>query len=309
MDDKHKTNPPKRGTFSLGDVLIERGKHRNDDIGDIWAEQKRIREQDALLEIEYRQAKEKAKQIKATIKKHQIGDETIFGDDLKKYMAKSPSKPKVSQHLKKGLNYAQSGVRNVPRPKRPASISSLHITKKHFVLGGFVGLVVLSFILRPLVGSPAKPSEPSSGTQGTLGESTATGATDALQEVEATEFELLYPAGVNPDNVKVVKINPENTATVYSYVDKLENSQLRISEQKVPDSFKPGTDAALQKLADSFNAKSIIQIDDSKVYHGKNEAGGTAQSLLFIKNDLLILIAASQAVSDDKWAAYITSFN
>jgi hypothetical protein len=305
-----KDNKPQgRGSFSLGDVLLERGKHRDDDIGDVWAEQKRIREHEALLEIEYRQAKEKAKQIKATIKQHQIGDETLFGDDLKKYIAKTP-KTRVSTQLKKGLQHAQSGLRSVPRPSRTTAIKkSLRLTKKRVVLGSFVGLIALSFILRPLLGSLAKPGESNSGSQETLGQSTAGESSGALQEVTSTEFELLYPAGVNPDNVKVVKINPENTATVYSYIDKFENTQLRISEQRVPESFKPATEAALQKLAESFNAKSVVQIDNAKVYHGKNEGGGTAQSLLFIKKDLLIFIAASQGLTDDKWAAYISSFN
>lgn len=61
-------------------------RDQDDDIASVWDEQKRIRAQDKLLEIEYEIAKEKARRLKEQIKKNQIGDETIFGDDLKKYM-------------------------------------------------------------------------------------------------------------------------------------------------------------------------------------------------------------------------------
>lgn len=296
-----------RGSFSLGDVLLERGKHRDDDIGDVWEEQKRLREQESLLEIEYKQAREKAKQLKTQIKQHKIGDETIFGDDLKKYMPKldadvikEPAVQRLKQ-LKKAPVVARKIIKHRPQ---------LHLSKKQLSLVAVGGVLLIGLVARPLLGNPPADSSKALDTSATLADTTADAATTAdLPQVESTEFGLLYPAGVNPGNVKVVKVNPENTATVYAYVDKLEEAQLRISEQRVPASFAVDESGELQKLANSFNAKSVIQIDGTKVYHGKNESGNVKQSLIFIKNDLLIFIASSAVQTDDKWAAYISSFN
>jgi hypothetical protein len=324
----------KRGSFSLGDVLLERGRLRSpeseqankdklgakkssatqtslsdvkladsahhDDIGNIWAEQKRLREQDSLLEIEYRQAKEKAKQIKSQLKQNKLGDESLLGDELSKYI------PKVKGTLKAKISKRAAGPKD-QTPKLPLS-NRLHFTKKHLIVGGLVSVVVLSLGLRLILSNKSSSSDGNSkDTSAILGKETDIKAAD-LPEVTQTDFNLLYPAGMNPANAKIVRISPENAAVVYSYVDKLDEAQLRISQQRVPDEFKPGVDAAAQELAKGFNLNSVIQVDSIKVYHGYNDKNDVTQSLMFIKNDLLILIAASQKLSDDKWASYIGTF-
>lgn len=89
--DPRKSSPPlprpaASGKISYGPASTSSKESKEDDIVEVWDEQKRIRAQDRLLEIEYELAKEKAKRLREQIKQNQIGDETIFGDDLKKYM-------------------------------------------------------------------------------------------------------------------------------------------------------------------------------------------------------------------------------
>lgn len=87
-----------------------------EDIASVWDDQRQIRTQDRLLEIEYELAKEKARRLKEQIKKNQIGDETIFGDDLKKYMP--GYRPKAESSLRLAKNVLRAATDKAQRLKQ-----------------------------------------------------------------------------------------------------------------------------------------------------------------------------------------------
>lgn len=118
------------------------------------------------------------------------------------------------------------------------------------------------------------------------------------------EFPILYPS--NSTDIRVVQVNPKGSDPAYTYIDRLLNNEIRVTQQRIPESFKTERASKLKELADSFQASSIIQIDGDTVYHGYSEKGRT-QSLVFIKKDLLILIASPLKLNDDVWVGYITA--
>jgi hypothetical protein len=118
------------------------------------------------------------------------------------------------------------------------------------------------------------------------------------------EFNLLYPGNKDASSlVNVTRKSPDGTV-IHTYKDTLESIEIEVTQQALPESFKSSIDTELEKLAKSFQATSIIQIDDSKIYHGLNDKTGV-QSLILVKNDLLIFINSSKKLSDDVWAGYV----
>lgn len=125
---------------------------------------------------------------------------------------------------------------------------------------------------------------------------------------EKPSFKILYPGNKDENSVgELVKVSPPASAPVYTYLDNVGEIQLNVSQQELPDTFKINQDGELQKLAGSFQANDVIQVDSVKVYHGQSGSG--VQSLLFIKGNLLITIRSSQKITNDTWAAYISALH
>ena len=125
---------------------------------------------------------------------------------------------------------------------------------------------------------------------------------------EKPTFKILYPGTKTETTVgEIVRITPSNVGAAYTYVDNLGSSQLNITQQELPDKFKANQNDELKKLAENFQAKSVIKVDSITVYHGESASG--AQSLLFIKGNLLVTIKATQKLSDDTWAAYVSALH
>ena len=101
------------------------------------------------------------------------------------------------------------------------------------------------------------------------------------------------------------KISPPKASPVYTYIDKLENVQINVSEQPLPDNFKSDTAKQLQQLAENEKATQKITIGGNTVYIGTSSAG--PQSIFFTKNNLLILIKSDATISENSWVKYINS--
>ncbi|MDO8336093.1 MAG: hypothetical protein Q7T74_04940 [Candidatus Saccharibacteria bacterium] len=179
-----------------------------------------------------------------------------------------------------------------------------HTNKKNIK----IGLSVLAVTLMMLViKGNIKENQNTTDTLGISSQgntaSTANASKD-LEVVDKAEFEVLLPEGKSVDQLKLVKVSPPNNEPVYTYLDSIDDADLKISQQKLPESFNKERDVKLKELTDSFQATNVIQIDEQKVYHGYSEKTKT-QSLIFIKNNLLITIASSQQLTDDVWVGYI----
>ncbi len=239
------------------------------DIFAIWKEQKKMRAEDQKLARELAEAKQKAKQLKKTLRKHQIdeGSEQVF---QQVGQAKDLLEVKVKLLQKKVLE----------NRKRSAIIASASLV---------LVIASLVYIVRP-----------DNNQKDTLGDSTNVASGTLPQEQPA--FDLLYPQGSDESAYDTVRISPNGAAPSYTYLDRFtDDGQIfRVTQQEVPANFD------LASVAKDFQATSVIQIDELIVYHGYSEQGGV-QSLIFEKDGKLVSIRSSQKFSDDEWASYILS--
>jgi hypothetical protein len=101
------------------------------------------------------------------------------------------------------------------------------------------------------------------------------------------------------------RISPPDRNPVYTYTDKVDNIMINVSEQPLPKSLKTNTAEQIEQLANSFNATGKITVGGTVVHIGTSENG--PQSVIFNKNDLLILIKSSARLDNNQWAEYINS--
>lgn len=102
------------------------------------------------------------------------------------------------------------------------------------------------------------------------------------------------------------RISPPDKDPVYTYVDKIGNVQINVSEQPLPDEFKADTANKISQLAVSYNATDkFTAANNVAVYVGSSDNG--AQSVIFTKSGLLILIKSASPVSNNQWTAYVST--
>lgn len=93
--------------------------------------------------------------------------------------------------------------------------------------------------------------------------------------------------------------------SVFVYVDKINNITVNVSQQPLPDDFKTNTSQQMDILAKAERANQKITVGTTTVYIGSTAKG--PQSVFFTKNNLLILVKSSDAITNDQWAAYVNS--
>jgi hypothetical protein len=186
--------------------------------------------------------------------------------------------------------------------KKFASLAATYFTKsrKKLVLAT---LIVLSFVaLKGL--NNKKPNTETLGASNTALDQSA-----GLPVVNNLSFDILYsPNFNNSSRPQIVNNSPPGNPPAYVYVDILADQTIQITQQELPDNLKKNQDTELKKIAESFNAPNIIQIDETIVYHGLSDKL-KVQSLVFIKDNLLVLIKSPQQLSDDQWAGYISTLH
>jgi hypothetical protein len=134
---------------------------------------------------------------------------------------------------------------------------------------------------------------------------------DQSQSVElaiAPEFEILYPAARTKEDFAagIAKISPPGAPATYAYVDNVNGSELQVSQQQLPDRFKSNQDQEFKEFAESFAANTKVDGDNLLAYVGLNAEG--PQSVVMIKDDLLILIKTKKELPPEVWSQYLTSF-
>ena len=116
---------------------------------------------------------------------------------------------------------------------------------------------------------------------------------------------------ITPTNKKIAdlggwtRVSPPSSDPVFAYVDKIGNISINVSEQPLPNDLKNDTESKIEKLAQGFNASEKIKISDTTVHIGTSANG--PQSVIFSKNNLLILIKSDSLISSNQWAEYINS--
>ncbi len=247
------------------------------EITDVWAEQQRIRLAEAIAQ-DKQQAEKRQKQG------------TLLSRWRPKLRRRSTT-PKAATPLKE----VELQI-SLPKLKLPFK----KIAKKRVVIGG-MGLVVVAALIvsgvmayqHQKTGTVAKKNQQT--TTRTLGERS-----------EKPSYTTLLPDGKDIDQLGGwQRVSPPDQEAVFAYVDKLSGIQINVSEQPLPESFKTDVAGKVADLAKQFNAKETIEVDGITVYIGTSAKG--PQSVVLVKNDLLILIKSTSKIDNDQWAGYIAS--
>lgn len=101
------------------------------------------------------------------------------------------------------------------------------------------------------------------------------------------------------------RVSPPASDPVYAYADRIDTVSISVSEQPLPESFKSDTAGKVAELAKTYNATKKVTADAVTVYIGTSAQG--PQSVIFVKNDLLVLIKSQKNIKDASWTDYITS--
>jgi hypothetical protein len=101
------------------------------------------------------------------------------------------------------------------------------------------------------------------------------------------------------------RVSPPDRNPVYAYVDHIGNAQINVSQQPLPEDFKKDTAEQVEYLARTYSANEKISVGKTTVYVGTSARG--PQSVIFTKDDALILIKSTVKISNDQWAAYVDS--
>jgi hypothetical protein len=126
--------------------------------------------------------------------------------------------------------------------------------------------------------------------------------------VDAPKYETVLPSGKSIDALGGwSRISPPENDPVYAFTDTVNGISVNVSEQPLPQSFKGKVDTEVAEIAKKFNATSTLDANGTKVYIGTSAKG--PQSLIFVKNNLLILIKSQQKIDDSTWIEYVTSLN
>lgn len=124
--------------------------------------------------------------------------------------------------------------------------------------------------------------------------------------IEDTGFQTILPAGKQiKDLGGWERISPLNTAPVYAYADKIDDSVISVSQQPLP--FTSDSDTQVAQLAAAYSATITLDAKGTKVYIGTSAKG--PQSTIFTKSGLLVLIKSQEKIQDSAWISYINSLN
>lgn len=255
--------------------VLKEDNESSDDIFSIWDKQKKMQLEDKKISQELEEAKKRAKELKKTLRKHQLGEK--------------------KDSLLQSFNSVQSKINKTNTEKIIIKLRSTK-RKKIAVLVALLA-VVTPIVLGNIIGDRDKKA--------TLGESsTKIPIEDELPRETPKDFTLLLPNGVDESEFDIVRISPDNSDPSYTYLDRFseDSSIFRVTQQEVPEDFD------LQKVATDFQATQIIQVDDIQIFHGYSEKG-RIQSLFFVKKDNLFSIRSSEKFSDDLWASYVISLD
>ncbi len=116
---------------------------------------------------------------------------------------------------------------------------------------------------------------------------------------------------ISPTDKKVndlggwTRISPPDSDPVFAYSDKIGNIGINVSEQLLPEDFKTDTDRQIELLSQGFKASEKITVNGIIVHIGTSAKG--PQSVIFTKNNLLILIKSNAPISSDQWVKYISA--
>jgi hypothetical protein len=252
----------------------------SDDIGDIWAEQRRIKLQEAIEEDKRRAAKKAARKTRW----HRL---------LRKSKRTARSGGSEGGSSDKALEIKINLPSKLPLPKLAGLGVSQRYKKRYLIAVIIVGALALGYGSFQLVARGADRTAKKTTTSETLG-------VDSVRP----DYDTILPLGKTIQELGGWgRVSPPGKAPVFAYVDSIDGVHIRVSQQPLPASFKKDLPGQLAGLAEQFNAKEKLTAGDTTIYVGTSIKG--PQSAVLSKKSLLILISADSKLSNKQWTDYI----
>jgi hypothetical protein len=177
-----------------------------------------------------------------------------------------------------------------PYVRLPKRSDIANLSKKQRIVGAAVTVILL-------IGLIAVPIITKKDTK------TITPATS--DKTTKPSFKTVSPQGKDIGSLGgFARVSPPGNEPVYAFIDSIDGVTIKVSQQKLPKQLQTNTDEEVKKLAEGFNAIEVINESNPKAYVGMDITG--AQSVVFHKNGLLVLINSQKKIDNDRWAEYIT---
>jgi hypothetical protein len=167
----------------------------------------------------------------------------------------------------------------------------LRLTKNHhfIIWGGLAALIIAAGVVAIIV------AQREGGT-----------ATQVSTSSVAPDFPALLPENTSIDSLGGwQQLTPPSGDNFYVYSDTIENVPIKVSQQPLPDSIKGNVTTGVSTIAKGYNASSTLEANETTVYYGSSAQG--PQSVIFTKNNLLVLISSEAKIQDSAWISYVTS--
>lgn len=176
--------------------------------------------------------------------------------------------------------------KKLPRPSR-----------KTLAIGGIVGAIVIIASGGYYLASH-RPAAVTNGSQTSI-------PTAKLQH-GTPDYPTVLPVGKTIEDLGGwTRVSPPNANPVFAYVDHIGNTQINVSQQPLPEEFKSDTQQQTEQLAGGYKANEKIAVGDIPVHIGTSAKG--PQSVIFNKDNLLVLIKSTAQLDNNQWAMYINS--
>jgi len=171
----------------------------------------------------------------------------------------------------------------------------LKFTRKRIIIAACIIAIIASFCIYKTINRSASSKA-----------KTKTTSTTNKLVTGTPKYQTILPAGKTIKSLGGwTRVSPPKADPVYAYVDKIDNVSIDVSEQPLPEDFKTDTDSQIDQLAQSFKASEKITISGITIHIGTSSDG--PQSIIFSKNNLLILIKSATKIDNNSWTQYINS--
>jgi hypothetical protein len=122
----------------------------------------------------------------------------------------------------------------------------------------------------------------------------------------APSYDIVLPQRTSVDDLGGwQRVSPVESDPVFAYTDEIKEIAISVSQQPIPASFAGNVDARVKQLAESYSATTMIEAGGTSVYIGRSARG--PQSVIFTKNNALVLIKSQKTISQDEWTRYINN--
>jgi hypothetical protein len=130
----------------------------------------------------------------------------------------------------------------------------------------------------------------------------------AVSSDQAPAYTTVLPSGKSIDALGGWhRVSPPEQDPVFAYVDTINNVRISVSQQPLPEKFRPNVDSNIADLAKGYAATDKISVGNVTMYVGTSSQG--PQSAILARGDTLVLIKSVSKIDDKAWASYAQSLN